>query len=196
MESVTIGLDLANHVFQLHGIDEHGEVVLRRRLRRAQVRTFFAELEPCLIGIEACGTAYFWARELTGLGHEVRIIPPAYVKPYVRRNKNDAADAAAICEAVARPDMRFVPVKTEEQQAALMLHKGRDLLVREQTMLVNALRGHWRTGYHCQPGSRKDPRPYRGDRGCRGRKHPSPGEGRADAISGTAPRRRRSDREP
>jgi transposase len=142
METITIGLDLAKHVFQLHGIDEHGEVVLRRRLRRAQIRTFFAELEPCLIGIEACGTAHFWARELTGLGHEVRIIPPAYVKPYVRRNKNDAADAAAICEAVTRPNMRFVPVKTEEQQAALMLHKGRDLLVRQQTMLVNALRGH------------------------------------------------------
>ena len=142
METVAIGLDLAKHVFQLHGIDEHGEVVLRGRLRRAQIRTFFAELEPCLIGIEACGTAHFWARELTGLGHEVRIIPPAYVKPYVRRNKNDAADAAAICEAVTRPNMRFVPVKTAEQQAALMLHKGRDLLVRQQTMLVNALRGH------------------------------------------------------
>jgi len=119
-----------------------GSVVVRRRLRRAQVRDFFAELEPCLIGLEACGTAHFWARELVALGHEVRIIPPSYVKAYVRRGKNDAADAEAICEAVTRPTMRFVPIKTENQQAALMVHKSRELLVRQQTMLVNALRAH------------------------------------------------------
>lgn len=142
MQIACIGLDLAKNVFQLHGINDEGEVILRRRIRRAQVRVFFAGLEPCLVGLEACGTAHFWARELIALGHEVRIIPPAYVKPYVRRNKNDAADAAAICEAVTRPSMRFVPVKTEEQQAALMLHKARDLLVRQQTMLLNALRAH------------------------------------------------------
>jgi transposase len=142
MQCVTVGLDLAKNVFQVHGVDERGEVLLRQRLRRAQIRTFFSQLKPCLIGMEACGTAHFWARELMNLGHQVRIIPPAYVKAYVRRNKNDAADAAAICEAVTRPNMRFVPVKTEEQQATLMLHKSRDLLVRQQTMLVNALRGH------------------------------------------------------
>jgi transposase len=142
MQITTLGLDLAKHVFQVHGINERGEVILRRRLRRAQVRAFFAGMEPCLVGLEACGTAHFWARELILLGHDVRIIPPAYVKAYVRRNKNDSADAEAICEAVTRPTMRFVPVKTEEQQAALMLHKARDLLVRQQTMLVNALRAH------------------------------------------------------
>lgn len=142
MKITTIGLDLAKNVFQVHGTDDCGEVVLRRRLRRTQLRPFFASLEPCLIGMEACGTAHFWARELQSLGHDVRMIPPAYVKPYVRRNKNDAEDAKAICEAVTRPHMRFVPIKTEEQQAALMLQKGRDLLVRQQTMLVNALRAH------------------------------------------------------
>ena len=142
MQVSIIGFDLAKNVFQVHGVNECGEVVLRKRLRRGQVPTFFAQLAPCLIGMEACGTAHFWARELVRLGHDVRIIPPAYVKAYVRRNKNDAADAQAICEAVTRPSMRFVPIKTEEQQAALMLHKGRDLLVRQQTMLVNALRSH------------------------------------------------------
>jgi transposase len=111
-------------------------------LRRAQVGDFFAGLEPSLIGLEACGTAHFWARELMALGHDVRIMPPSYVKAYVRRGKNDAVDAEAICEAVTRPTMRFVPIKTEDQQSALMLHKARDLLVRQQTMLVNALRGH------------------------------------------------------
>ena len=142
MEITTIGLDLAKNVFQVHGINANGKVVVRRRLRRAQVVNFFAALPPCLIGLEACGTAHFWARQLIGLGHEVRLMPPSYVKAYVRRGKNDATDAAAICEAVTRPHMRFVPVKTEDQQAALMLHKARELLVRQQTMLVNALRGH------------------------------------------------------
>jgi len=142
MDITTIGLDLAKNVFQVHGINAAGDVIVRRRLRRAQVFAYFASLKPCLIGMEACGTSHFWARELLSLGHDVKVIPPSYVKPYVRRGKNDAADAEAICEAVTRPHMRFVPIKTEDQQAALMLHKVRELLVRQQTMLVNALRGH------------------------------------------------------
>ena len=142
MDITIVGLDLAKNVFQAHGINAAGDVVVRRRLRRKQVCDFFAGLAPCLVGMEACGTAHFWARELVALGHEVKIIPPSYVKAYVRRGKSDAADAAAICEAVSRPNMRFVPIKTEDQQAALMLHKARELLMRQQTMLVNALRGH------------------------------------------------------
>jgi transposase len=142
MNITTIGLDLAKNIFQVHGINHAGDVVVRRRLRRSQVREFFADLKPCLIGMEACGTAHFWARELVSFGHDVKIIPPSYVKAYVRRNKNDAADAEAICEAVTRPNMRFIPVKSEGQQAALMLHKARELLVRQQNMLTNALRGH------------------------------------------------------
>ena len=142
MEVSTIGIDLAKHVFQVHGVDEAGAVVLRRRLRRGEVVAVFSELAPCLIGMEACASAHHWARELSALGHEVRLMPPSYVKPYVKRQKNDAADAAAICEAVRRPSMRFVAVKTAEQQAVLMLHRSRDLLVRQRTMLVNALRAH------------------------------------------------------
>jgi len=138
----TIGLDLAKAVFQVHGIDEADKVVVRKRLRRGQVLAFFGGLRPCLIGMEACATAHHWARELRALGHEVRLMPPQYVKAYVKRNKSDAADAEAICEAVRRPSMRFVPVKTVEQQSALMLHRGRDLLVRQRTMTINALRGH------------------------------------------------------
>src|SRR6478609_651932 len=141
-EITTIGLDLAKNVFQVHGVDETGIVVVIKRLRRSQVIGFFAGLPPCLIGMEACATAHHWARELSGLGHEVRLMPPQYVKAYVKRNKNDAVDAAAICEAVKRPSMRFVPVKTIEQQSALLMHRARDLLVRQRTMLVNALRGH------------------------------------------------------
>ena len=120
-EIATVGLDLAKQVFQVHAVDSAGEVVLRKALRRGQVMTFFAGLPRCLIGVEACATAHFWGRELTALGHEVRLMPPHYVKAYVRRQKNDAADAAAICEAVSRPAMRFVPVKGELQQAALVL---------------------------------------------------------------------------
>lgn len=142
MQVTAIGLDLAKNAFQVHGVDAEGRVVVRRKLRRAQVREFFAKLAPCLIGMEACGTAHFWARELIAMGHQVKIMPPSYVKAYVRRGKTDAADAAAICEAVMRPHMRFVPIKTEDQQAALMLHKARELLVRQQTMLINAIRGH------------------------------------------------------
>lgn len=141
-EITTVGLDLAKQVFQVHAVDAAGTVVLRKALRRGQVMTFFAGLPRCLIGIEACATAHHWARELRTLGHEVRLMPPQYVKAYVRRQKNDAADAAAICEAVTRPAMRFVPVKSEAQQAALVLHRVRDLLMRQRTMLINALRGH------------------------------------------------------
>ena len=138
----TIGLDLAKSVFQVHAVDAMGSVVMRKRLRRSQVLAFFAEIPPCLIGLEACATAHYWARELIALGHEARLMPPNYVKAYVKRNKHDVADAEAICEAVRRPSMRFVPIKTAEQQSALMMHRARDLLVRQRTMLVNALRGH------------------------------------------------------
>ena len=139
----TIGLDIAKNVFQLHCVDENGKVVLCRSLRRGQMLTFFGSLPPCLIGMEACATAHHWARALTALGHEVRLIPPAYVKPYLRRQKNDAADAAAICEAVTRPSMRFVPAKSEDQQGILMQHRARDLLISQRTALINALRGHF-----------------------------------------------------
>lgn len=143
MEKVsTVGLDIAKHVFQIHGVDALGVVVLRRKLRRDDVAGFFRVLPPCLIGIEACATAHHWARVLTALGHEVRLMPASYVKPYVKRQKNDATDAEAICEAVTRPTMRFVPVKSQEQQSVLMLHRVRELLIRQRTMLVNALRGH------------------------------------------------------
>jgi transposase len=143
MEQITtIGLDLAKNVFQIHGVDVVGIVLVRKQLRRAEVLRFFAALPPCLVGMEACGTAHHWARELTKLGHTVRLMPPAYVKPYVKRGKTDAADAAAIAEAVTRPTMRFVAVKTVDQQSVLMLHKARELLVRQRTMLINALRGH------------------------------------------------------
>lgn len=140
MEISTIGLDLAKNVFQVHGVDTAGAVVVRKALRRAQVLPFFAKLSPCLIGIEACGTSHHWARELTSLGHEVRLMPPVYVKPYVKRGKNDAADAEAICEAVTRPTMRFVSIKSREQQAALSLHRARSLLIRQRTQLVNLMR--------------------------------------------------------
>jgi len=142
MQVTTIGLDLAKHIFQLHGIDAQGRIVLRRRLRRAELLPFLEALPPCLIGLEACGTAHHWARQLAALGHTVRLMPPAYVKPYVKRQKNDMADAEAICEAVTRPSMRFVPLKSEAQQSVLLLHRSRDLLIRQRTMLVNAVRAH------------------------------------------------------
>jgi transposase len=142
MNVTTIGIDLAKSVFQLHGIDAQGEVVIRRKLRRSAVLDFLRDLPPCLVGLEACATAHFWGREIGALGHEVRLIPPAYVKPYVKRQKNDAADAEAICEAVTRPNMRFVPIKSAERQGVLMLHRSRDLLMRQRTMTLNAVRGH------------------------------------------------------
>lgn len=141
-QPTTIGIDLAKNVFQIHGIDADGAAVLKRKLRRGQVLEFFARRDPCLVGMEACAGAHFWARELTALGHEVRIMPPSYVKPYAKRGKTDQADAEAICEAVTRPTMRFVPVKSAERQAALLDHKTRDFLVRQRTQLVNTIRAH------------------------------------------------------
>jgi transposase len=142
MQITTIGLDIAKNVFQLHGVDGEGEVVLRRKARRDQLLGLLDGLEPCLIGIEACATAHHWARQIQALGHEVRLMPPAYVKAYVKRNKNDAADAEAICEAVTRPTMRFVPVKSADAQSVLMLHRARHLLVRQRTAQVSAMRAH------------------------------------------------------
>ena len=143
MTKVTIvGLDLAKSVFQVHGADKEGRPVVRKKLRRGQVLAFFAGLSPCLIGLEACASAHYWARELRALGHAVRLIPPQYVHPFVKTNKNDATDAEAICEALMRPTMRFAAVKSAGQQSVLMLHRARDLLVRQRTMLINALRGH------------------------------------------------------
>ena len=142
MQVTTIGLDIAKNVFQAHGIDVAEKVVVRKQLRRSQVLEFFKALRPCLVGMEACATAHYWARELTKLGHQVRLMPAKDVKAYVKRNKNDAADAEAICEAVRRPTMRFVQVKSTEQQGRLMLHRTRDLLMRQRTQLINALRAH------------------------------------------------------
>ena len=142
MQITTIGLDIAKNVFQVHGIDAAEKVVVRKQLRRGQMMKFFAVLPPCLVGMEACATAHYWARELTRLGHEVRLMPAKDVKAYVKRNKNDAADAEAICEAVRRPTMRFVRAKSAEQQGRLMQHRTRDLLLRQQTQAINALRAH------------------------------------------------------
>ena len=138
----TVGLDIAKSVFQVHGVDVQGSVVVRRQLKRRYVLAFFKKLPPCLVGIEACATSHHWSRELQALGHTVRLIPPAYVKPYVKRQKNDAADAEAICEAVQRPSMRFVPTKTPEQQSCLMLHRTRHLFIRQQTAVINTIRAH------------------------------------------------------
>lgn len=142
MTITTIGLDLAKSWFQVHGVDANGQVLVRRKLKRGEVLPYFQSVAPCLVGMEACATAHHWSRELSAFGHTVKLMPPAYVKAYVKRNKNDAADAEAICEAVTRPTMRFVPVKDAEQQSVLLLHRVRSLLVRQRTMLVNALRAH------------------------------------------------------
>jgi transposase len=141
-EVSTIGLDIAKSVFQVHGVDSDGAVVIRKRVSRAKVLEFFAALPSCLVGIEACPSAHHWSRRLQALGHTVRLMPPSYVKAYLKRSKNDANDAAAICEAVTRPSMRFVATKSELQQSGLMLHRSRQLLVRQRTMLSNAIRGH------------------------------------------------------
>ena len=142
MQITTVGLDIAKNVFQVHGIDAAEKVVVRKQLRRGQLLVFFETLPPCLVGMEACATSHYWARELTKLGHQVRLMPAKDVKAYVKRNKNDAADAEAICEAVRRPTMRFVQVKSAEQQGRLMLHRTRDLLMRQRTQVINALRAH------------------------------------------------------
>ena len=143
MQTVTtIGLDIAKSVFQVHGIDAAGQVVIRRQLKRRYVLAFFQKLPPCLIGIEACASSHHWSRELQALGHTVRLMPPAYVKPYVKRQKNDATDAEAICEAVTRANMRFVVTKTPEQQSGLVLHRARHLFIRQQTAVINAIRAH------------------------------------------------------
>ena len=139
MQVTTIGIALAKSVFQVHGVDATGGVSVKKKLRRAELLAFFQSLPPCLVGIEACATAHFWAREIGALGHEVRLMPPSYVKAYVRRQKNDAADAAAICEAVTRPTMRLVAVKSAERQGVLVLHRTRELLVRQRTMLINPI---------------------------------------------------------
>jgi transposase len=138
----TIGLDIAKSVFQVHGVDAVGQVIVRRQLKRRQVIAFFQKLSPCLVGIEACASSHYWSRELQALGHQVRLMPPAYVKPYVKRQKNDMADAEAICEAVTRASMRFVPTKTPEQQSGLILHRTRHLFIRQQTSVINAIRAH------------------------------------------------------
>jgi transposase len=143
MQSVTtIGLDIAKSLFQVHGVDAAGQVLIRRQLKRRYVLAFFGKLPPCLIGIEACASSHHWSRELQALGHTVRLMPPAYVKPYVKRQKNDATDAEAICEAVGRANMRFVPTKAPEQQSGLVLHRTRHLFIRQQTSVINAIRAH------------------------------------------------------
>ena len=139
----TVGLDIAKSVFQVHGVDAQGKVIVRRQLKRRYVLAFFQKLPPCLIGIEACASSHYWSRELQALGHTVRLMPPAYVKPYLKRQKNDSADAEAICEAVTRTNMRFVPTKTVEQQSCLMLHRTRHLFIRQQTAVINAIRAHF-----------------------------------------------------
>ena len=138
----TVGLDIAKSVFQVHGVDAQGHVVVRRQLKRRYVLAFFQKLPPCLVGIEACASSHHWSRELQALGHQVRLMPPAYVKPYVKRHKNDATDAEAICEAVSRPNMRFVETKTPEQQSCLTLHRTRHLFIRQRTSVINAIRAH------------------------------------------------------
>ena len=138
----TIGLDIAKSVFQVHGVDAIGNVVIRRQLKRRHVLAFFQKLAPCVVGIEACATSHHWSRELKAYGHTVRLMPPTYVKPYVKRQKNDAADAEAICEAVTRANMRFVATKSPEQQSCLMLHRTRHLFIRQQTAVINAIRAH------------------------------------------------------
>jgi len=139
----TIGLDIAKSVFQVHRVDAGGQVVIRRQLKRRYVLAFFQKVPPCLVGIEACASSHHWSRELKALGHNVRLIPPAYVKPYVKRQKNDAADAEAICEAVTRANMRFVETKTLEQQSGMVLHRARHLCMRQQISVINAIRAHF-----------------------------------------------------
>jgi transposase len=139
---IRTAIDLGKNYFQVHGLESEGGRSISRKVKRSKMHEVYSQIEPCRVGMEACGSAHYWARQLTAMGHEVVLIPPAYIKPYVKRGKNDAVDAAAICEAMSRPDMRFVPIKSADQQAILMLHKTRELLVKQRTMAVNALRGH------------------------------------------------------
>ncbi len=157
MQVTTVGLDLAKNIFHVHGVTETGEVAFNRPLRRAQVLAFFERLPPCLIGIEACASSHHWGRELTKLGHTVRLMPPMYVKPYVKRGKSDAVDAEAICEAVTRPTMRFVEIKSEDQQALLSLHRARDFVVRQRTQLINMLRSRPRSSGSPSLGASRGP---------------------------------------
>src|SRR5580704_15220891 len=155
MQITTIGIDLAKTVFQIHAVDADGATVIRKRLRRAEVLSFVSGLEPCLIGMEACATSHYWARELARFGHTVKLMPPAYVKPYVKRGKNDAADAEAICEAVTRPTMRFVGVKTVEQQSIMMLHRVRLILMRQRTQLSMPYAPTWLSSALFHPSAAK-----------------------------------------
>ena len=139
---IRTAIDLGKNYFQVHGLESEGGRSISRKVKRSKMHEVYSQIEPCRVGMEACGSAHYWARQLTAMGHEVVLIPPAYIKPYVKRGKNDVVDAAAICEAMSRPDMRFVPIKSADQQAVLMLHKTRELLVKQRTMAVNALRGH------------------------------------------------------
>ena len=158
MQLTTIGFDLGKNVFQVHGVTADGQVIVRKKLGRAEVLPFFRSLDPCLVGMEACFSAHHWGRELAALGHQVKLMPPSYVKPYVKRGKNDAVDAEAICEAVSRPTMRYVPLKSAEQQSVLMLHRIRDQLVRQRTSLYNALRAHLsEVGIIAPPGVKRVP---------------------------------------
>ena len=168
MQITTIGLDIAKNVFQIYGIDAAEKVIVRKQLRRGQVTAFFEALAPCLVGMQACATSHHWARELTKLGHEVRLMPAKDVKAYVKRNKNDAADAEAICEAVRRPTMRFVRIKSAEQQGQLMLHRARDLLMRQRTQVINASGAFGRVRHYGGTGARRDQRVV-GDRRTGGR---------------------------
>ena len=151
-EVSTIGLDIAKSVFQVHGVDADGAVVIRKRISRAKVLEFFAAVPPCLVGIEACPSAHHWSRKLQALGHTVRLMPPSYVKAYLKRSKNDANDAAAICEAVTRPSMRFVPTKSEQQQSGLMLHRSRQLGASTNDVIECDPRAHGRTRHHLGQG--------------------------------------------
>lgn len=143
MNVKTIGIDLAKEVFQVHGVDEHGKRLFNKQLKRSQMTSFFVNIPPCLIGIETCASAHFWANKLISMGHDVKLMAPQFVKPYVKTNEHDAADAEAICEAVTRPNMRFVPVKTPEQQAVLALHRSRQSFIKQRTAQANQIRGYW-----------------------------------------------------
>jgi transposase len=173
-EFIRIGVDLGKTCFQLHALEGEGGPAVKRKLSRSKMRSFFAQTAPCRVGMEACGSAHYWARELAAMGHEVVLMPPAYIKPYVKRDKNDAGDAAAVCEAMSRPGMRFVPIKSADQQAVLMLRKTRELLIKQRTMSVNAARAAiWRSLAWSSPralGASANCSSWRTPRRCRRRR--------------------------